>query len=527
MTRFVPAPSCLRRHAASISSPQRRAAAVLGAIAGTALAAAPALAQAPGQNLTGPGARGLNLDAVTLLARGAVQGQNVATPVRGFELVVMHQGRLVYQQSFGDWSNNRVANADSATKTLSGGLIMSLTERSARPFSLDTRVGEFVPTFTGAKAPITIRQAFSHTSGLPGSSSAVSSTTLTLQQAAAQIGNGPLPFPPGTRFSYGGVSMHAAGAAAETAGGASWNTLFDQRIRQPLGLSVTRFVLSSPTNPRIAGGCESNGIEFSRFMEMLRRGGLHATPNGDVRVLSQASVTALFTRQTPPNIPIVNSPLEGSSDYGVGVWLDRRAPDGRLLGAIAAGARGFCSWVDFDPQLVGAFSTDISSAGNVTDPPPGQPTAWLYLVRAAAEQATLNPTLLGDADSNGLVNLADLQTIATNYLRSGRLWSQGDFNGDGLVNAADLELARKNYADPAGLGFDADFRRLLRAADPCVAVDLNESGSPDADDLSDCITAYFAFAAGEPAAPFVDYNGDGAVNTDDLSDFIADYYACP
>jgi len=321
---------------------------------------------------------------VTALAQGAVAGQNVNTPVPGFDLLLMKDGRIVYHQVFGSWSLNRVANADSSTKTLSGGLMMSLIESAPRPITLDTRLSEFIPAFGGIRAGITLRQAFSHTSGL-GHSSVLGSTTLSLQQVAQRIALVPLQFsPPNSAFSYGSSSMHAAGAVGELAGGAPWNTLFAQRITGPVGLTSTRFVLSSPTNPRIDAGCESNATDFALFMEMLRRGG--TTING-TRVLSASSVSQMFTRQTAKPIIILNTPVQSpyvdGADYGVGVWLDERDAQGNLLGALAAGARGFSSWIDFDDGMVGVFATDRSNSGNVQ--------GLLYMLRIAAQNTIRNP----------------------------------------------------------------------------------------------------------------------------------------
>lgn len=273
---------------------------------------------------------------VTVLAQRAVTGANGGEPISGFDLRFMHRGEVVFHQAFGNWSLNRVCPADSASKTVSGAVIMSLVDNAPNAFSLDTRLQTYVPHFSGVKAFITIRQCFAHTSGL-ASSAVVGDATVTLQEAALEIAAGGQSSFPGTVFSYGGTSMHAAGAVAELAGSAPWNTLFAQRIAGPLGMTSTTYALSSPTNPRIAGGCQSNATDFAELMEMLRRGGLHRTAQGDVRVLSAASVSAMLTRQPAPGIPVANSPLDGSSDYGVGIWLDQRDAAGNLRGALAAG----------------------------------------------------------------------------------------------------------------------------------------------------------------------------------------------
>jgi CubicO group peptidase (beta-lactamase class C family) len=381
---------------------------------------------------------------VTQLCQGALVGINVTTPVPGFDLLLLKDGREVFHVSFGAWSLDRIANCDSATKTLSGGLIMSLTDSSPNPFSLDTRISTYVPAFSGAKSTITIRQAFSHTSGL-ANSTALSNPTITLQQAASLIAVPALQFTPGSAFSYGGSSMHAAGAAAEVAGGLPWNTLFAQRITGPLNMPNTRFVLSGPQNPRIAGGCESTASEFGSFMEMLRRRGV--SPDGR-RILSEGAVSQMFTRQTAKPILILNTPIESpftdGADYGVGVWLDERDAAGNLLGAIAAGARGFSSWIDFDDGLVGVLATDTTNSGNI------QPL--LYMIRSAAQNAVRSPIFLcaygpcpADFDaSGGTPDSADISAFFTAWL-----------NGD---DCADVNLSD---GTPDLLDIDAFFTQWL------------------------------------------------------------------
>lgn len=361
---------------------------------------------------------------VTALAVGALNGVNVTTPVPGFELLLMKDGQQVYRRSFGTWFNGRVANADSSTKTLSGAVIMSLTDSSPSPFSLDTRVSEYIPAFDGAKQNITIRQCFSHMSGLRNNTAQYDGS-ITLQEAAQDIADDFLQFAPGSTFAYGGTSMHAAGAAAEVATGQSWTSLFQERIAGPLGMVNTRFVLSGAENPLVAGGCESTAPEFARFMEMLRLGGVY---NGQ-RILSEAAVATMFTRQTPIGVPIANTPVQSptadGADYGVGVWLDERDSQRNLLGAMAAGARGFACWIDFDDGMVGAFATDLSAAGNV------QPL--LYLFRSAAQDAIRSPlACTADYNNNDVLNSQDYFDFLVDFFAG-----DADFNGNGVTNSQD------------------------------------------------------------------------------------------
>jgi CubicO group peptidase (beta-lactamase class C family) len=205
-------------------------------------------------------------------------------------------------------------------------------------------------------------------------------------------------------------------------------------------------VLTSPANPRIAGGCESTASEFARIMEMLRRGGLH----GSTRVLSEAAVTAMLTRQTPPGIPIANSPLQSpytdGADYGVGIWLDERDSQGSLRGALAAGARGFSAWIDFDDRMVGVFATDTTRSGNIQ--------ALLYLIRDAAALA-VRRACVADINLDGVVSLDDFAALAgcmagpapAEPTCEPMISERADLDADGDVDLADFTAFQVRFSE--------------------------------------------------------------------------------
>ena len=58
----------------------------------------------------------------------------------------------------------------------------------------------------------------------------------------------------------------------------------------------------------------------------------------------------------------------------------------------------------------------------------------------------IKDTFLGDANLDGKVNAADLNTLALSWQSTAATsWSQGDFNGDGNVNASDLNGLALNW----------------------------------------------------------------------------------
>jgi hypothetical protein len=64
--------------------------------------------------------------------------------------------------------------------------------------------------------------------------------------------------------------------------------------------------------------------------------------------------------------------------------------------------------------------------------------------------------ILGDANGDGKVGIADLSALADNYgLTTGATWRLGDFNDDGKVGIADLSALADNYGntgDPCPTG---------------------------------------------------------------------------
>jgi hypothetical protein len=137
----------------------------------------------------------------------------------------------------------------------------------------------------------------------------------------------------------------------------------------------------------------------------------------------------MLTRQTPAGIPIINSPLPGVSDYGVGVWLDQRDASGQLVGALAAGARGFSSWIDFDDGMVGCFATEFTTAENAYP-------LCLQFREAAQRAVRQGPVCVADFNRDGGVDGSD---VAAFFFAWERGVDGADVNEDGGTDGADIE----------------------------------------------------------------------------------------
>ncbi|MBL9191314.1 MAG: beta-lactamase family protein [Opitutaceae bacterium] len=343
-----------------------------------------------------------------------VQEASAALDLRGASLRVLIDGQPVYERFFGTYTANTLVPIASASKTLSAAVLMALVDDGS--LSLDDKVSKYIPSFNKpGYADITLRQCFSHTSGLPGSeeNDALSNSSITLAQSADLIAQIPLIGPPGGQFAYGGLSMQVAGRCVEVATGKSWDQVFQEKITGPLGLTrvdFTTVALLPPyrtnSNPRIAGGARCNLGDYATFAQMLVNRGIH---NGR-RVLTEASVREM-QRDHVAGLPVINSPAFGPTRYGLGTWIDLIDANGQTLQASAAGAFGFTSWIDPSRRIAAAFL--VLDQGPVVRPYVTRMQAALRaIVDSAAPSSDDAAARLANLSVRGTAGLGDAPLIA-------------------------------------------------------------------------------------------------------------------
>ena len=285
----------------------------------------------------------------------------------GAEVIVVEGTRVVHRRSVGAWDSTRAVPIASASKWLAGAVVMSLVDDGL--LSLDDPVSAYLPAITGARGTITVRQLFSHTSGLAGAEPpCLRDRNVPLAACAAEIAaTVPLVAAPGTRFIYGGTSMQLGGRIAEIAGGAPWDSLFARRIARPLGMRRTAFEPpgSAAENPMVGGGAWSTADDYARFVTMLLGRGVY---NGR-RVLSDAAVAALVADQTggarilytPYQQYAALAPGLPATRYGIGNWRERvggqiGGTSGGLHASSSQGAFGWSPWVDWARGTAGVLA---------------------------------------------------------------------------------------------------------------------------------------------------------------------------
>lgn len=274
--------------------------------------------------------------------------QNAVTtiPLQGASLRVVKDSVVVYEQAFGAYTTSTSPPIASASKWLSAAVIMSLVEDGL--IDLDEPVSTYLPQFTGLKGTMTVRQMFSHTSGLPGDHNCRDNHTITLANCVDQIALVSLQAAPGALFDYGGVSMHVAGRVAEVVSGQSWAQLFEDRIRAPLGLTNTYYFNATPDlNPSMAGGARSTLGDYGKFLAMILADG----NAGGVQVLTPASVHEMQIDQT------AGAAGANPRGYGLGEWRDIVDNQDNATQLSSAGAFGFVPWIDTERNYYAVFLT--------------------------------------------------------------------------------------------------------------------------------------------------------------------------
>ena len=252
----------------TLPDPTRRSALSAGAMALTALAAAPSLA-AGASNLPSPPTdqMGKRIDAT--IARAVAEERVV-----GAVVTVSIDGAVAYQRAFG-WADRearrpmqvgtafRLASITKPVVTLAALRLVELGQ-----LRLDAPVTDYLPTFRpklpGGEAPvITIAQLLLHTSGLGygfeedqqgayarlGVSDGLDSSRITLAENLRRLAQAPLYFAPGTQWRYS-LGLDVVGAVIERVRGQPLPHAVDALVLQPAGVKGFRFV--SPRSRMLA-----------------------------------------------------------------------------------------------------------------------------------------------------------------------------------------------------------------------------------------------------------------------------------
>ena len=302
-----------------------------------------------------------------------------AIPGMGLSIYT-RDGTKVFERMYGDFSADRRVAIASASKMISGVVLLRLVDRGY--LSLDSTTGE-VLGWSGPQASITLRHLLSFTSGLPANNSCTSRPGISLADCVAVISQLDLNAAPGTRFDYGSVHLHVAARMAEVSVGNSWNAIFAAELIQPLGLPADLRYYTFPVqkigtdNPLIAGGLQTTMNEYARLLQLIFDKGKW---QGNALL-----APALFDQQAIepyPNVVIGGSPMQDAGSpyrYGLAAWLECLTPATGCATISSPGAFGFTPWLDRDNGYFAVLGMQVTDGIDIEgeDTRPGRFSAGL------------------------------------------------------------------------------------------------------------------------------------------------------
>jgi uncharacterized protein YbbC (DUF1343 family)/CubicO group peptidase (beta-lactamase class C family) len=256
----------------------------------------------------------------------------------GAVLIVGHDGQVVYRKAYGKralvpqleaMTTDTIFDVASLTKVIATtSSMMKLYEQGK--FRLNDKVTDYIPEFQGGKSDITLRQLFTHFSGLQPDVPLIpawSGYQHGIELASTLKPGGP----PGVRHVYSDINFNLLGEIVHRLSGQMLSDYARQNIFQPLGMKDSMFQPPTSLVPRIApteradkngaplrgvvhdptarfmggvagdAGLFSTADDLARFAQMMINGG---TLEG-VRLFSPLTIKKFTEPQTPPDQPIL------------------------------------------------------------------------------------------------------------------------------------------------------------------------------------------------------------------------------
>lgn len=225
-------------------------------------------------------------------------------------LVILHQGRLVWQNTYNGFALNQRFNAMSVTKTVVG-LLVGIAVHEGHLGSEEDRVAQYVPTWGDQRASITLRHLLQMASGLRRSGSQINPWSDLVQmhmgrdarKVALQV---PAETEPGAVFSYNNVNTQVLSHVLEQATGEPIASYLSRTLWRPIGAQPASWWLDRPDGTAKTYCCLlATAHDWAKVGELLVNGGRV----GSQQVVPQAWIERMLT------------PSPVHAHYGLHVWL--------------------------------------------------------------------------------------------------------------------------------------------------------------------------------------------------------------
>jgi CubicO group peptidase (beta-lactamase class C family) len=265
----------------------------------------------------------------------------------------------VFLRDFNDTTRERIA---SSSKWLTAALVMTFIDENK--LRLNDTVGKYLPVLSKAgKGNIRIWHCLSHTTGIKDGglreSLMLYQKVKTMDEYLEQISLMPVEGPPGKVFRYGNTGLQIAAAVLEKISGKDFETLFKERIAEPLNMHQTDF--GKQGVPLAAGGAWSTPKDYMNFLQMIQQEGLFEGK----QIISKALIQEMQKNKITRDCIIAYSPIEsGNWGYGFGEWItntplaisnkkDAMPESERATMLSSPGLFGSYPWIDRKNNIIG------------------------------------------------------------------------------------------------------------------------------------------------------------------------------
>jgi len=291
----------------------------------------------------------------------------------GASIIVVKDNAVIYQKYFGNYNPEMVVYIASAGKWLAAATFAALVDDGK--LNWNDKVSKWLPEFKDVKGEATLAQLLSHTAGYPDyqPKGERPDNYQTLKESVSHIVTLAADTMPGTKFKYGGLALQIAGRIAELATGKDWETIFQEKIANPLGMLSTHFTPVDETpghNPMLGGGARTSLQDYMNFLNMISNNGICKGK----RVLSVKAIKQMqadHVGSAKVNAGEFVEKVRGSLHkdiYGLGEWREEVTAKGEAALISSPSWAGAYPWIDKANHVYGFFLTRVSNIKNGFSP---------------------------------------------------------------------------------------------------------------------------------------------------------------
>jgi CubicO group peptidase (beta-lactamase class C family) len=249
-----------------------------------------------------------------------------------------------------------VFETGSVSKVFAGTLLADMVRRGE--VALDDPVSGYlpdavhVPSLAGRE--ITLLDLATHRSGLPTNHPFTSFSDpfadLTTERLYEVVSGAELRLPPGTGYSYSNIGISLLADALGQAAGESYETLVHERVLEPLGMSMSSFILGGQIAEAMTQGHESDGTQplYTRLEPVYGPGGLRSNVPDLLKFL-EAQI-GVPENELEESMRLAHEPRADTDDGRIGLAWMTNEMGGRRIVWHGGTSGGFTTMIAFDPE---------------------------------------------------------------------------------------------------------------------------------------------------------------------------------